>query len=102
LETLGNSSNNDTSYSPNNNQNTEYSSSNFNQNGIDMEMLLKMKAMIDKMNMQDDPRANLLRSLKPYLKDSRKEKLDQYVQLLNMSKMMEFIPFMGGDKKENG
>ena len=33
---------------------------------------MKMKTIIDKMNTKDDPRSNLLQSLKPYLKDSRK------------------------------
>jgi len=70
--------------------------------GIDIDMLMKMKSMIDKMNVkEDDPRSNLLLSLKPYLKDSRKDKLDQYVQLMNMSKMIDFLPFLGGGKKKD-
>ena len=59
-----------------------------------------MKTIIDKMNTKDDPRANLLQSLKPYLKDSRKSKVDQYIQLMNMSKVMDVFPFMGGDHKK--
>ena len=55
---------------------------------------------MDKMNAKDDPRANLLQCLKPYLKESRKSKVDQYIQLMNMSKIMEVFPFMGGDKKK--
>jgi len=59
-------------------------------NTIDMETILKMKKIIDKMNTnQNDPRANLLRSLKPYLRSSRKDKLEQYVKLLNMTNVME-------------
>ena len=69
--------------------------------GIDMDMLFKMKSMIDTMNVKDDPRANLLGSLKPYLKESRKDKLDQYIQLLNMSKMVDFLPFLGGGNKKD-
>ena len=57
-------------------------------------------SIIDKMNAKDDPRANLLQSLKPYLKESRQSKVDQYIQLMNMSKVMEVFPFMGGDKKK--
>jgi len=64
-----------------------------------MDMLLKMKSMVDKVNVtQDDPRSNLLASLKPYLKESRQDKLDQYIQLMNMSKMIDFLPFLGGGK----
>lgn len=97
-ETASNSQNN---ANPFNSSSNSSSSNNSNNTGIDMEMLLKMKAMIDKMNVKDDPRSNLLMSLKPYLKESRKDKLDQYVQLMNMSKMIDFLPFMGGDKKKN-
>ena len=91
------SQNNDNFYNEQNSNNTN----NFNSSGIDMEMLLKMKAMMDKMNIKNDPGSNLLMSLKPYLKESRKDKLDQYVQLMSMSKMLDFLPFMGGDKKKN-
>ena len=72
----------------------------FGNNGIDFETIMKMKSIIDKMNTKNDPRSNLLQSLKPYLKDSRKSKVDQYIQLMNMSKVMDVFPFMGGDKKK--
>ena len=113
LNMLGNPKKDDTtntdadnnSYQQNNdnyyNEQSSNNTNNFNASGIDMEMLLKMKAMMDKMNVKNSPGPNLLMSLKPYLKESRKDKLDQYVQLMNMSKMMEFLPFMGGDKKKN-
>ena len=61
---------------------------------------MKMKTIIDKINAKDDPRANLLQSLKPYLNENRKSKIDQYIQLMNMSKVMDVFPFMGGDKKK--
>ena len=101
--------------SQNNNSNTNFDTSNNNQysnnfsnnsadssnsNGIDFETIMKMKSIIDKMNVKDDPRSNLLQSLKPYLKDSRRAKVDQYIQLMNMSKVMEIFPFMGGDNKK--
>lgn len=101
--------------SQNNNSNTNFNTSNNNQysnnfsnnsadssnsNGIDFETIMKMKSIIDKMNVKDDPRSNLLQSLKPYLKDSRRAKVDQYIQLMNMSKVMEIFPFMGGDNKK--
>lgn len=67
---------------------------------IDIGMILKMKKIMDFMkNNKDDPRANLLLSLKPYLKDSRQEKVDQYVKLFNMSKVFEVINPLGGDTK---
>ena len=63
--------------------------------------ILKIKSVMEKMNQKkNDPRSNLLLSLKPYLKPSRKEKVDQYIGLLNMSSMLEGLDFMGGDKKK--
>ena len=77
---------------------TSFNQSSSNNSGIDIETIMKMKTIIDKMNTKDDPRSNLLQSLKPYLKDSRKSKVDQYIQLMNMSKVIDVFPFMGGDK----
>lgn len=95
-------SNSEKNSSQNNNFNNN-SSSNNNSNGfdfsnIDMNTILKMKSVMEKMNNTNDPRSNLLHSLKPYLRESRKEKLDQYVNLLNISKIADVLKT---DKKEN-
>ena len=69
---------------------------------IDLNMMLKMKSIIDSMNKeQNDPRANLLRSLKPYLKPSRKDKVDTYIKIFSMGKMFEAINPLGGEKKND-
>lgn len=86
------------SYSGNNSNNTN-TTNNSGFGNIDFETIMKMKSIIDKMNIKDDPRSNLLESLKPYLKESRREKVDQYIQLMNISRVMEVFPFMGGDNK---
>ena len=39
------------------------------------------------MNNKNDPRSNLLYSLKPYLREERKDKLDQYANLLKISQV---------------
>ena len=79
--------------------NTEDDNSNFN---IDFDTIMKMKSVMDAMNSKkNDPRAKLLMSLKPYLKDSRKQKLDQYVQLLNMRSVFELFKENGGDFNSN-
>ncbi|MDO5555703.1 MAG: hypothetical protein Q4G09_03345 [Clostridia bacterium] len=91
--------NSDANNSTNNNNQTQ-NSDNASSSGIDFETIMKMKTIIDKMNVKDDPRSNLLQSLKPYLKDSRQSKVDQYIQLMNMSKVIEVFPFMGGDKSK--
>ena len=81
--------------------NQESSNNSFEMPNIDLGTMLKMKSIIDSMNsQQNDPRANLLRSLKPYLKPSRKEKVDQYIQLFGMSKVMEIFNGMGGEAKK--
>ena len=99
------SSNNENNNHSDNSSNQDYNNSantdsSFGNSGIDFETIMKMKTIIDKMNTKNDPRSNLLQSLKPYLKDSRKSKIDQYIQLMNMSKVMDVFPFMGGDKKK--
>ena len=56
-----------------------------------MNTILKMKSILENMNNKNDPRANLLYSLKPYLRDSKKNKVDQYVNMLNISKIADFL-----------
>lgn len=70
---------------------------------IDINTILKMKNIMDKMNQnQNDPRANLLLSLKPYLKKSRKDKVEQYIKLFQMTNVMDFLKANdnGGDGKK--
>ena len=69
-------------------------SENTNNNGfdfsnIDMNTLMKMQSVMKNMNNKNDPSYNLLNSLKPYLRESRQEKIDQYANLLNFSKIAE-------------
>ena len=69
---------------------------------IDINMIMKMKTIMDSMkNNKNDPRANLLKSLKPYLNKNRKDKVDQYIQLFNMSKVFEVMNPLGGDSKND-
>ena len=87
------------------NKNSNSSSENANNSDfpdIDLNTMLKMKSIIDSMNkQQNDPRANLLRSLKPYLKPSRKEKVDQYIKLFSMGKVFETLNPLGGENKND-
>ena len=92
----------------NNSSSTDEASNSFNKESnsssspfgsIDMGTMLRIKQIIDNMNKQkDNPRSNLLLSLKPYLKPSRKQKIDQYIQLFNMSDIIENMKPMGGEK----
>lgn len=94
ISSQNNSETNQEEYSNQSNSTERQDSSNF-----DFDTILKMKSIIDKMNEKDDPRSNLLQSLKPYLNESRRSKVDQYVQLMNLSRVMEAFSFMGGDNK---
>ena len=76
---------------------SDNSSSVNNSATLDFETILKMKSIFEKMNSTEDPRANLLRSLKPYLKNSRQSKVDQYIQLFNMTKVMDILKPNGGE-----
>lgn len=67
--------------------------------GFDINTILKMKSIMDKMNSNADPRSNLLRSLKPYLNENRQSKVDQYINLFSMSKVMEAFKETGGGTK---
>lgn len=84
--------------SSDNNSNNKDSSNNSNNFSIDMDTIIKIKKIIDKMNNNEDPRAKLLYSLKPYLRESKKNKLDQYINFLNITKIADI---MNNEKKEN-
>ena len=95
MQNSNSSTNKSSSNSSNSSTNT---SSNFNLNNLDMDTIMKIGTALNQMNAKDDPRANLLYSLKPYLRDEKKGKLDQYANLLNISKIANIL---NNDKKEN-
>lgn len=83
-----------------NNRDSSQGSSQSNNFNLDMNTIMKMKSIMENMNNKNDPRANLLYSLKPYLRDSKKDKLDQYVNLLNVSKIAEIMNKNNNDTKQ--
>ena len=83
---LGNLLSNFTSNSNQNNDNNS-SDSNSNNSSIDFETILKIKSLMEAMNTKNDPRSNLLYSLKPYLRESKRSKLDQYANLLKITQV---------------
>lgn len=85
--------------SNNSQANNDDNNSTFN---FDINTMLKMKSIVEAINSQkDDPRANLLKSLKPYLKESRKEKVDQYIKIFSIEKVFEQFSPIGGEKKHD-
>lgn len=96
-----NSSDNQSSNNSNTNKKSDTASSNINFD-FDINTILKIKGIMDSLNNNaDDPRANLLLSLKPYLGDSKKDKVDQYIKFLHLAKVMEVLNPIGGDNKKN-
>lgn len=96
-----NNNTNNAQYS-NHNENTTNSNNNFDFSSIDMNTIMKMTSVLGKMNNnQNDPRANLLNSLKPYLRDNKKGKLDNYMNLLNVSKIAEIMKETNKENNNN-
>lgn len=88
--------------SNNSNQSSQDSSnsSNFDFSNIDMDTILKLQKVMGIVNQnKNSPNATLLNSLKPYLNSERREKVDTYIQLFNIEKIIEALNISGGDKK---
>ena len=65
--------------------------SGFDFSNIDINTVLKLQRIMSKLNDHNDPKNKLLLSLKPFLKTSKKDKLDQYIQIMNMLKIANMI-----------
>lgn len=99
----GSASNNfgDSNLSNSNFQNSSTNSSGEMPN-IDINTIMKMQKIMNAMNSNsNNSGANLLRSLKPYLKPSRQAKVDEYIQLFNIEKVFNLMNNSGGDKKND-
>ena len=66
---------------------------------IDMETMMKFMNIINSVNSSNSSAsANLLYALKPFLRDSKKEKIDQYATFIKMSSVLSEMNKSGGDK----
>ena len=81
-----------------NNTNSNTNSENFT-SSIDIETIMKMKTIMEALNKNNDPRSNLLYSLKPYLRESRQKKIDQYVNLFKITSITNLFKNEKGDEK---
>ncbi len=53
-----------------------------------LEYIMQMKDIMSKLaNNRDDPRSNLLMSLRPYMRNERRQSIDRAVRLLNLTKL---------------
>lgn len=82
----------------NSNQNNNNINSDFP--NIDIETMMKLQGVMSKMKSfnNDDDMSKLLMSLKPYLRNEKKEKVDEYIKLIKMGKMTQAFDLFGGDK----
>lgn len=66
--------------------------SNFDTNSFnnmpDMETMMKIMSVMKNAN-KPSPSSELLKSLKPFLNETRKEKVDQYIKIIGVSKAFE-------------
>ena len=71
---------------------------------LDIDTILKIKDIIAKINKnQNCPRNKVLHSLEPYLEESKREKLEQYIKIANLLSVLENldlgISFLDSNKK---
>lgn len=90
------------SHMSNNNSNSGSGSGNINNinNGsLDINTMMNIQKMMSMLNSKsDDDLTNLLFALKPYLRNQKKEKIDEYVKLFRMGKMAELWNKMNSQK----
>lgn len=100
LNNFSASSNNSSQVSDDDSLNSNTSKTNSSIPDFDINTILKIKSIMDNMNSpQNDSRSNLLQSLKPYLHDSKREKIDQYIKFLKIANVFESLNLSGGDNK---
>lgn len=63
---------------------------------FDMDTIFKIQKIISSMN-KADPRKNLLLSLKPFLRQSRQDKIGEYITMLNISNALGIFDNKGSD-----
>ncbi len=68
----------------------DYPPADNNDFSLDIDTILKIKEVMSKINQNKTcPRNILLNSLKPYLEDNKKEKLEQYIKIANLLSVMD-------------
>lgn len=68
--------------------NTQNESSNDSSLGIDPTILIKAQQIMSSLS-KEDPKKNLLLSLKPFLRESRQNKLNEYISMLTIARAFE-------------
>ena len=80
--------------------NDSSSSQNNSSSTPDMETMMKAMKLMSSLNSSNaSASTNLLYALKPFLRDSKKEKIDQYANFLKMSTILNEMNKSGGEQK---
>ena len=58
--------------------------------GDTLQMMMKMKRVMDQQNRKDDPAKNLLLAIKPFLKESRRTRVNHCIQFLSLSQVAQY------------
>ena len=65
---------------------------------IDFETLSRIMSIMEKLNRQpDDPRYNLLLSLKPMLSEKKQGKIDEALRIMSLLSLLPLIGELGGN-----
>lgn len=64
-----------------------------------IQMILKIKNVIDESHKNEAPREKLIRALKPYLSNERQSKADEIIKILKMTSIMDVMTKMEGSEK---
>lgn len=79
------------------------SNNSFNPGNIDINTIFKIQNIMNSINndKENEYRTNLLLSLKPYLKNTRQEKVDQFIKFMKMEKVIEAIGPLTNSNNDN-
>ena len=69
----------------------EDDNSNHDDFSFDINTIMKIKDLMSSMNNKNGPRNQLLYSLKPYLEETKKEKLEQYIKIANLLSVLDSL-----------
>lgn len=67
---------------------------------FDLDTIIRFKNLYQKINDNNNPRNRLLYSLKPFLRESRKKKLDEYIKIANLLGVISIINDINSSGKD--
>ena len=82
--------NNDYSNSSNDTEKENNNNNNNNASSFDPELFIKIQKIMSAMN-GNNPKKNLLLSLKPFLRQTRQDKINEYINILNIISALDLF-----------